>query len=215
MILTSVRALCVSIFSLACVAALTGCSSAPAPQDSAAYAKSLNRYYEGRPICLWTDAVRFPVENPTADEVKDRGYDALVSAGLLARRQASAGATVYELTTAGRAAFDHDIMEKSTGNFCYGRRKVSTIASARQNSRATELVEYDYSVVEPPAWSQHKAVQAAFPQMASDLAGVHKATATLLNTTRGWEVSERPAQPTNSGRTSSLAKMKAVFTPGS
>ena len=131
------------------------------------------------------------------------------------RKRTKAGATVYELTTAGRAAFDYDILDKGTGNFCYGRRKVSTIASARHNSPTTELVEYEYSVVEPPVWAQQKAVQAAFPQIASDLAGPHTANAMLLNTTEGWEVSERPAQPSNGERTSSLAKMKAVFAPGS
>jgi len=37
----------------------------------------------------------------------------------------------------------------------------------------------------------------------------------LLNTTAGWQVAEQPLQPSNGERTSSLAKMKAVFAPGS
>lgn len=198
--------------SFLCVAAITGCSSAPPPQDRADYTKSLNRYYEGRPMCVWPDQVTFPVQNPTADEVKDRGYDALISAGMLSRRHIKTG-VVYELTAAGRNAFDHDITDKSTGNFCYGRRKVASIAAARQGSRTTELVDYQYVVAEPASWARNPVMQAAFRQIASDLGGVHTATATLLNTTAGWEVIE---QPLRSGeRTSSLAKMKAVFAPGS
>ena len=213
MILNSLRSVCVSIVSLVCVAAITGCSSAPPARESVDYAKSLNRYFEGRPMCVWTDQVSFPVQNPTVDQVKNRGYDALVAAGLLTRRSARNG-MVYDLTTAGRAELDRDILDKSTGNFCYGRRRVNGIDSARHNTPATELVEYHYTVAEPAAWARNTAVQAAFPQIASDLAGPHTATATLLNTTAGWEVSERPL-PSNAERTSSLAKMKAVFAPGS
>src|SRR4051812_44853533 len=106
MIRNSVRVICASLFSVLCTAAFTGCSSAPAPQEGAAYARSLNRYYQGRPMCLWTGQVSFPVQNPAADQVKDRGYDALVSAGLLARKHGKGNGVVYELTAEGRAAFD-------------------------------------------------------------------------------------------------------------
>jgi hypothetical protein len=214
MILNSFRTVCVSVSSLVCVAVFTGCNSAPPPLERAGYAKSLNHYYEGRPMCVWTDQVSFPVQNPTADQIQDRRYDALVSAGLLTRNRAKTGVT-YELSAAGRAAFDNDIADKTTGNFCYGRRKVTNIASAHQHSRTTELVDYHYVIAEPPAWANNPAVQSAFPQIASDLAGEHTATATLLNTTTGWEVAERPPQPSNGDRTSSLAKMKAVIEPGS
>jgi len=204
--------LCIS--SLVCVAAFTGCSSAPAPKDRADYAKSLNRYFEGRPMCVWQDQVSFPVQNPTATEIKEHGYDALVSAGLLARKAAKTGVS-YELTAAGRAAFDHDIADRSTGNFCYGRRKVASVDSARQRSRTTELVDYRYVVAEPANWARNPVVQSTFRQLASELSGAHAATATLLNTTAGWQVAEQPLQPSNGERTSSLAKMKAVFAPGS
>jgi hypothetical protein len=210
----SVRVVCVSLSSLLCVTAFTGCSSTPAPQEGAAYAKSLNRYYQGRPMCVWSDQVSFPVQNPAAQEVKDRGYDALISAGLLAQK-AQAGATAYELTVAGRAAFDRDIVNKSAGNFCYGRRKVTSITSARHDSPATELVEYQYTVSDAPAWARNSALQAAFPQIATDLSGPHAAQATLLNTTDGWQVAERPLRATDGQRASTLAKMKAVFAPGS
>jgi hypothetical protein len=214
MILNSFRTVCVSVSCFVCVAVFTGCSSAPPPLERADYAKSLNHYYEGRPMCLWTDQVSFPVQDPTVEQIKDRGYDALVSGGLLTRKRAKTGVT-YELTAAGRTAFDNDIADKSTGNFCYGRRKVTSIASARQGSRTTELVDYQYVIAEPPAWANNRTIQSAFPQIASDLAGAHTATATLLNTTTGWEVAERPPQRSSGERTSSLAKMKAVFAPGS
>lgn len=202
------------VSSLVFVAAFSGCSSAPAPKDRADYTKSLNRYYQGRPMCVWTDQVTFPVESATPEQIKDRGYDALVSAGLLTRRRAKVS-TAYDLTTAGNVAFDHDIADRNTGNFCYGRRRVTAVASADHDSPATEMVEYQYTVAEPPAWAHDKAVQAAFPQIASDLSGPHTAKARLLNTTEGWQVADRPARPSNGERTSSLAKMKAVFAPGS
>jgi len=53
------------------------------------------------------------------------------------------------------------------------------------------------------------------PQVATDLSGTHTAQATLLNTTEGWEVAERPLRATDGQRASTLAKMKAVFAPGS
>lgn len=209
-----VRTVCVSLSSLLCIAAFTGCSSAPAPRDQADYAKSLNRFYQGRPACLWAENLKFPVENATADQIKRRGLDALVSVGLLNRKHAQSGGAVYDLTASGRNAFDADIADKTTGNFCYGRRKVSMIDSARHDSPTTELVEYRYTVAEPPAWAHHPSVQSAFPQVATDLAGPHAAKATLLNTTAGWEVSDGPAHPSNGERASSLAKMKAVLAPG-
>lgn len=213
MVLKSVRiAVCLS--SLFCVAAFTGCSSAPAPKDRADFTRSLNRYYEGRPMCVWPEQVSFPVQNPTADEVRDRRYDALVSAGLLERKHVKTG-VLYDLTGAGRAAFDYDIADKTTGNFCYGRRKVASIDSARQGSRTTELVVYQYVIAEPAAWARNPVIQAAFRQISSELSGAHAATATLLNTTTGWEVAERPPEASSGERTSSLAKMKAVFAPGS
>jgi hypothetical protein len=209
-----VRTVCVSFSSLLCVAALTGCNSAPEPQERADYAKSLNRYYQGRPTCLWAENLKFPAENATADQIKNRGLDALVSAGLLNRKNAKGGGIVYDLTASGRAAFDADIADKTTGNFCYGRRKVSIIDSSRHDSPTTELVEYRYTVTEPASWAHDPAIQSAFPQVVADLAGPHTAKATLLNTTTGWEVSDRPAHPSNGERASSLSKMKAVLAPG-
>lgn len=212
MFLNSVRIVCVSLSSFLCVAALGGCSSKPVPRESADYARSLNRYFQGRPMCVWTSQVSFPVENPTTDQIQ--GLDALASAGLLARKRVK-DVAVYDLTSAGRAAFDHDILDKSAGNFCYGRRRVTGIAAARQDSAATELVDYQYTVNDPPAWAKNAAVQAAFPQIAADLSGLHVAQATLLNTTQGWQVSERRLWPSDGQRASTLAKMKAVFTAGS
>ena len=63
----------------------TSGSSAPSPQTKADYVKTLNSYYEGRPLCVWSESVKFPVENATADEARERGFDALVDSGLLVR----------------------------------------------------------------------------------------------------------------------------------
>lgn len=215
MFLKSVRIVCVSVSSFLCVAAFSGCSSTSAPRESADYARSINRYFQGRPMCLWSEPASFPADSSAADQEQARGYDALVSAGLLTLKRTRNSAAVYDLTPAGRAAFDHDIQDRSTGNFCYGRRKVTGIAAARADTRASELVDYQYTVSEAPAWARNAAVQAAFPQIAADLSGPHSAQATLLNTTDGWQMADRPLRPSEGQRGSTLAKMKAVFTPGS
>ena len=171
------------------VATLAGCSSVPPPKERIDYSVSLNRYYEGRPMCLWADTVKFPVENATPDQVQKLGFEALVGSGLLTRRHGGKG---FDLSPEGRSAFSPDVFNKGAGNFCYGRRKVVSIDAARHNSRSSELVEYQYSVANPAAWAREDAIQHAFPQIVNELAGVHKAQATLLDTTEGFEVTGSP-----------------------
>lgn len=205
-----------------CAALLfTGCSSAPTPQLKADYTTTLNRYYEGRPLCLWSQSVKFPVENATAEEARARGFDALVDSGLLVRRSAKHGAFTYELSPKGHAEFEKDVLNEGAGNFCYGRRKVTSIDSADRDSPASELVSYEYSVPQPADWAHNPAIQQAFPQIAGQIARPHKSQARLLNTTDGWQLARAPGTPGKNARphTSSVAKLKVVFaatkTPGS
>ena len=193
---------------------VTGCSNTPPPQLKADYAATLNRYYEGRPLCLWTDSVKFPVENATPEEIHARGFDALVDSGLLMRRPAAKrGDFTYELSAKGRAEFEKDVLNKGAGNFCYGRWKVTSIDSAKHDTPATELVSYEYAVPEPAPWAHEPAIQRAFPQVADQLARPHKTQVQLLNTTDGWQVAGTPGAPgINAKRPkSSVAKMKVVF----
>ena len=193
---------------------VAGCSNTPPSQLKADYAATLNRYYEGRPLCLWTDSVKFPVENVTPEEIRTRGFDALVDSGLLVRRQAArGGAFTYDLSDKGRAEFEKDVLNKGAGNFCYGRWKVVNIYSAKHDTPATELVSYEYAVPESASWAHEPAIQRAFPQVGDQLARPHKTEAQLLNTTEGWQVAGTPGAPGRSTKphTSPVSKLKVVF----
>jgi len=203
---------------IACCAIVAGCSSAPPPQEKADYTQTLNKFYQARPVCIWPDEVSFPAQNTTPEQIDERGYDALVDAGLLmrkpARKGAPAGSYTYDLTPEGRSALDADIDYKDTGNFCFGRRKVTAIDGAKANSTTTEIVDFHYGVEQPAAWANEYSVKSAFPQVANELSGPHKAEATLLDTTAGWEVSGIPATIvplTAAPRQSTLAKAKALL----
>jgi hypothetical protein len=195
-----------------------GCSNAPRPADRADYTATLDQYYQGRPACVWPDTVKFPVKDATPDEIDERGFEALADAGLLVRKPASkdapAGSSTFDLSPEGRSALDPDISNPGAGNFCYGRRTVTSIEAASQNSRSTELIDFDYSVAQPAAWAKQYSIERAFPQVASELAGPHKAEATLLDTTDGWQVSGRPANilPLEAGpRDSAIARAMSLF----
>jgi hypothetical protein len=197
---------------------VAGCSNAPKPQEKADYSQTLNRYYEGRPVCIWSDSVSFPIENASPDQIHDFGLNALVDAGLLTRKRAhkpsAAGPYTYDLSPEGRSALDADIDSKDTGNFCFGRRKVITVDSARQNSLSTEIVDFHYRVEQPASWATEHSIESAFPQVSTELSGPHKAEVTLLDTTDGWEVSGTPATivpPTGAPRQSTLAKAKTIL----
>jgi hypothetical protein len=195
-----------------------GCNSAPPALQRADYSATLNKYYEGRPMCLWPEAVKFPALDATPDDITDRGFAALTDAGLLVRKPASKhapnGSATFDLSPEGRSAFDRDISDPGAGNFCYGRRKVINIDRDKNNSPTTELIDYHYNVVDPAAWVKEYSIERAFPQVVSELAAPHKAEVTLLDTTAGWEVSGTPAViPTNNiaPKGSTLAKAKVLF----
>lgn len=197
-----------------CAVVLAGCKPpAPPPAQQADYSQTLNKYYEGRPMCLWQETVKFPIEAAEPDEIAELGLAGLVDAGLLAAKPAGKGeprgSKTFDLTPEGRTALDPDVFNPGAGNFCYGWRKVVSIDTARRNSSTTELVDYHYSVKQPAAWATELSVQSAFPQVAAELSGPHMGQATLLDTVDGWEISGTPATiapPTAHPRTSTLAK---------
>lgn len=212
------RPLGFTAIAIASCALIAGCNTAPPQQDKADYSQTLNRYYEGRPVCIWPDSVSFPIENASPDQVQQLGLNALVNAGLLVReradKHASAGSYTYDLSPEGRSALDADLDNKNTGNFCFGRRKVVGIDAARQNSRSTEVVDFHYAVQQPASWATEYSIQRAFPQIVTELSGPHKAEVTLLDTTDGWEVSGQPAviNPLSTApHDSALARAKTAF----
>jgi hypothetical protein len=177
---------------------LAGCHApVPPPQARADYSVTLDKYYEGRPLCVWQDSQVFPMTDVTPEKSIELGLPALADAGLLTRRVAekttTKGAKTYDLSPTGNDAFMKDIFKPGGGNFCYGRRKVASIDSAKRNSQTTELVNYHYSIPEPAAWASNPALDTAFPQVATEIVGTHMGQATMLDTTDGWEISGTPA----------------------
>ena len=52
------------------IMALVACKPAPPPPAQRAdYSQTLNKYYEGRPMCLWQETIKFPVEAATPDQI--------------------------------------------------------------------------------------------------------------------------------------------------
>jgi hypothetical protein len=207
-----------TVAAIACCVTLAGCNAAPPPQDKADYQQTLNKYFQGRPVCIWPDEVSFPIADASSHQIDARGLDALTDAGLLVRKPAAKGAPAgsysYDLSPEGRSALDASVELKDTGNFCFGRRKVLTIDGARENSTSTEVVDFHYIVAQPASWATENSIESAFPQVANELSGPHKAEVTLLDTTDGWEVSGTPATIvplTATPRQSTLAKAKALL----
>lgn len=182
-------------FSAAALMWLAGCkASVPPPAQRADYTQTLNKYYEGRPMCLWDEPVKFPIRNASPETAEDLGLDGLTDAGLLsAKGKRGRGPRTYDLTPEGRSALNPDVFHPGAGNFCYGLRKIISIDAARRNSSTTELVDYHFRVTEPAAWAAEASIQNAFPHVAAELSGPHTGQATLLDTTAGWEVSGTPA----------------------
>lgn len=194
-------------------AATTGCNGAPPIQDRANYTDSLNKYYEGRPLCLWQRNVKFPLE-AAPEQVDQLGLNALVDSGLLVRRRAGRGfaraSLIYELTPEGQSAFEEDIFDHGSGNFCYGRRRVVSVDAARQNTRSSERVDYHYTIERAAAWANEYPIRKKFPSIASELNGKHTAEATLLDTTDGWQVAGTP-MPVQEQRPSTLLTKAKVL----
>jgi hypothetical protein len=170
------------------------------------YKAALNAYYAGRPLCLWPQPQKFPVQTGTSD-TSTAPYDALVDQGLLVRTISekkiiiiSKQMTNYDLSDKGRGAWTADANQPGYGNFCYGTRTVSSIDSTTPNSGepgATTTVNYHFSISNPPAWASAAETQNAFPRVATNLAA-GTATATLLDTSNGWSVQTLPPVPASS-----------------
>ncbi len=172
------------------------------------YADTINTYYQAHPACLWQDEKKFPVQAATSDDAKTQGYDALVDQGLLTRTTSEKKIVIvskrennYDLSANGRSAWTADPSQPGYGNFCYGHRKVATIDSNSPTSNqpgATTTVNYHYTFADLPAWASAAETQTAFPRLQA-ASTPQPATATLTNTTQGWQVTSPGNNPvTNS-----------------
>jgi hypothetical protein len=192
------------------VALASGCNKPPVDNTSH-FTDAINTYFSAHPQCLWKEPVKFPVQADTSDQSKTAPYDALVDQGLLARTTdqktvmlvASKQVNNYDLSDKGHAAWVADPQQPGFGNFCYGRRKVTSIDSSTPTSEergATTQVSYHYTVADPPTWATAEETKTAYPGVGADLVGTHAGQATLIETNEGWKVARTgPIPPAPSG----------------
>ena len=186
-----------AILGLAAVTIASGCNKHV--DNTAHFTDAINTYYGAHPACLWKTSQKFPVQADTSDAVKTAPYDALVDQGLLARSSdekrvmivASKQVNNYDLSDKGHAAWVADVDQPGFGNFCYGRRKVSSIDNSTPTSDergATTQVTYHYIMSDVPAWASAEETQNAYPELKKDLGGTHQGQAILIETNEGWKV---------------------------
>jgi hypothetical protein len=187
----------------------TGCSKKA--DNTINYTSAINTYYSAHPACLFPQPKQFPAQVDTSDTSKTAPMDALVDQGLLVRTTAekkvliiaSRQVTNYDLSSNGRSAWTPDPTQPGFGNFCYGHRKVSSIDTTTPTTSdpgATTQVAYHYTLDGVPAWAQAPETKNAYPSVIADLAGPQATTATLTNTSAGWQLSSAPG---NSNTTTS------------
>jgi hypothetical protein len=163
------------------------------------YKSAINSYYSAHPVCLFAEAVKFPVQVAASDASKRAPYDALVDQELLVRTTSEKKIIIvskqqvnYDLSNEGRQAWTADTTQPGYGNFCYGHRSVSSIDSsspATSDPGATTQVSYHFTIGDAPSWAAAAETKTAFPEVQANLAGPQTATATLTNTSNGWQVS--------------------------
>ena len=181
------------------------------------FANAINAYSEAHPACLWAEGKKFPVQAATSDDEKTQGYDALVDQGLLVRTTSEKKIIIisrqennYDLSATGRSAWITDPNQPGYGNFCYGHRSVQSIDSSTPNNAqpgATTVVNYHYTFSGAPDWAKVAETQTAFPNVQSDLAGNGTASATLVDTSNGWQVQTPPPSPNHPSATSADGKI--------
>lgn len=168
--------------------------------DKMAFKSAINDHYQTKQVCLWTDPVKFPAQADTSNDDQTKGFDALVDAGLLTRQSAekkrfligSKQVNNYDLSDKGRSTWTADTSQPGYGNFCAGHREVTNIDSftPADNPDASQYsVAYHYDLAAAPDWATSAETKTAFPALAADLSGQQAATATLVKSNDGWQVS--------------------------
>ncbi len=178
-----------------------GCHAKKAP-DTSNFKAAINDYYTARPVCVWSSPVKFPAQADASNDTQTKGFDALTDAGLLTRQAeqkkrfliGSKQVTDYDISDKGRSAWTPDQSQPGYGNFCFGHREVTSIDSvttaANQNGANTATVNYHYVMAGVPDWAKSQETQTAFPNVQTGLAGPQAATATLVQTQNGWQLSK-------------------------
>jgi hypothetical protein len=194
----------------------TGCNKKA--DNSINYKSAIDSYYSAHPVCVFSDPVKFPVQVATSDASKTAPYDALVDQGLLVRTSAEKKIIIlskqennYDLSNEGRQAWTADTSQPGYGNFCYGHLSVRSIDSSTpttSNPGATTQVNYHYSISDAPGWATATETKTAFPSVQANLSGPQPASATLTNTSNGWQVSStQDAEGSHAAATSADSKV--------
>ena len=167
--------------------------------DKTAFKTALNDYYSSRHTCVWETPMKFPAQADTSNDEQTKGFDALTDAGLLTRAAAekkrfligSKQVTNYDLSDKGRGVWTPDQTQPGYGNFCFGRREVTSIDNytPSDNADASQYsVTFHHAVTGLPDWANSTEMKTAFPKLAADTSGQAVATATLVKSDNGWQV---------------------------
>jgi hypothetical protein len=171
--------------------------------DKAAIKSAINDYLGAHQECVWNNPIKFPAQADTANDMQTKGYDALTDAGLLVRSSAekkrfligSKQVNDYDLSDKGRSTWTSDPSQPGYGNFCFGHREVTTVDSFTppDTADATQYtVNYHYDLAGVPGWASSAEMKTAFPKLASDTSGQQTATASLVKSSEGWQVTAPP-----------------------
>lgn len=170
--------------------------------NSANYKSAINAWYSAHPACLWAQSQMFPTQVAASNSNQNAPFAALVDQGLLTRSTSEKKVIIiskeeinYDLSDKGRSAWTADRSQPGYGNFCYGHRSVQSILSSTPNDAqpgATTTVSFQYNFSGAPDWAQAAETQNAFPQVKADLSGNGTASATLTDTTNGWQIQTPP-----------------------
>lgn len=167
--------------------------------DKSAFESAINTWYSAHPVCVWSASVKFPAQADTNNEDQTKGFDALTDAGLLTRTPqekkrfliGSKQVNDYDLSDKGRSTWTADPAQPGYGNFCVGHPSVTSIDSYTppDNSDATQYsVAYHYGVKTLPDWAGSAEMKTAFPKLVTVTSGQQTATATLVRSNAGWQV---------------------------
>lgn len=178
--------------------------------DPGAFKSALNGYYSAKPVCVWTAPVKFPAQADTNNEDQTKGFDALTDAGLLVRTPeqkkrfliGSKQVNDYDLSDKGRTTWTADPSQPGYGNFCFGHREVTSIDSFTppDSDAAQYTVNYHDTVTGLPDWANTAEMRTAFPRIGDRTSGQQTATATLVKSSSGWQVTNvTPAGSSNNG----------------
>ncbi len=179
--------------------------------DKSAFKSALNDYYKGQQDCLWASSQKLPAQADTSNDEQTKGYDALVDAGLLARSSAekkrflvgSKQVNDYDLSDKGRSIWTVDQAQPGYGNFCFGHAEVISVDSyAPPDPGAPQYtVNYRYGITHLPDWANTTEMKTAYPQIVREGSGAQAGSATLINGSNGWQVTNvQPAAPTQAGQ---------------